>query len=140
MNFSSFMKGFKPRGMTFSSNAFACNYFSFRCQGPPVDIPSHEAPRPILETSVYMTLEISGYCKLFDTNIMLSLHHFKSRSASFDSVTLHSKLPFDFFSVYVLHLYNALYYRGPSLFPGKVAVKVPIRLANTLIFKNSFSR
>ena len=55
-----------------------------------------------------MVLEIGGYCKLFDTVFMLSLHRFKSRSASFDSVTLYSKLPFDFFSARVLHLSESL--------------------------------
>ena len=76
--------------------------------GPSVDIPSHEAPLPTFEASVYMTLEIRGCCKFFDANIMLSLNHSKSRTASFDSVTLHSKFSFDFFSTYVLHLSNAL--------------------------------
>ena len=83
------MKDFKPRSMVFSSSAFISHCFSSTSQGPPADIPSHEAPQQTFEASVYMTLEIGGYCKLFDANIMLSLHHFKSRSAPFDSVTLH---------------------------------------------------
>ena len=102
------MKDSKLRSMAFSSSAFICHCFSSRRQALLVDIPLHEAPQPTFEVSVYMTLEIVGYCKLFDTVIMLSLHHFKSRSASFDSVTLHSKFSFDFFSVYVLHLSNGL--------------------------------
>ena len=71
---------------------------------------------------------------------MLYLHHFKSRSASFDNVTLHSELSIDFFSAYVLHLFSPLSYWGSNFFPGKVAVKVPIRVANSLIFKHPFSR
>ena len=55
-----------------------------------------------------MTLVIGGCYEPSDTNIMLSLHHFTSRSASFDSVTQHSKFTFDFFSAYVLHLSNGL--------------------------------
>ena len=57
---------------------------------------------------MYMTLVIGGCYEPSDTNIMLSLHHFISRSASFDSVTQHSKFTFDFFSAYVLHLSNGL--------------------------------
>ena len=96
---------------------FICLCFFSRSQASPVDIypythishpPSPPFLQPPFEASVYMTLEIGGYCKLFDTNIFLSLHHLKSKSASFDSVTLHSKLPFDFFSAYVLHLSSAL--------------------------------
>ena len=79
-----------------------------------------------------MTLEIGGYCKFFDINIMLSLQHFES----FGSVTLHSKFPLDLFIANVLHLSYAIYCRGPV----KVAVKVPVRLANSWIFKGSFLR
>ena len=102
------MKDFKPRSMASRSRAFIYHCFSSDNQGPHFAMPSHEAPQPTFEASVYMTLEICGFCKLFDANIILSLYHSKSRSASFDSVTLHSKLPFDFFSAYVLHLSNAL--------------------------------
>ena len=105
---SSFMKDFKSRNIVFSSSVFICHCLSSRSRGPPIDIPSHEALQPTFEALVYMTLEIGGYCKLFDAVIMLSFHHFKSRSPSFDSVTPHSKLPFDFFGEHVLYLSNAL--------------------------------
>ena len=106
--FSSFMKNFEPKNMAFSSSSFICHCFSSRSHTPLLTYPHiRSLIKPIFEASVYMTLEIGWWCKLFDTNIMLSLHHFKSRSASFDSVTQHSKLPFDFFSAYVLHLSNA---------------------------------
>ena len=110
-------------------------------RGPPNDIPSHETLQPTFEASVYMTLESVGYCKLFDAVIMLSFHHFKSRSPpSFDSVTLHSKLPFGFFDEHVLHLSNAPQQRGLNLFSGKLAAKVQIRLAGFLIPEDYFSR
>ena len=105
---SSFIQDLKPRNVVFSSSAFTCHCLSSRSQGPPIDIPSHETLQPTFEASVYMTLESVGYCKLFDAVIMLSFHRFKSRSPpSFDSVTLHSKLPFGFFDEHVLHLSNA---------------------------------
>ena len=106
--FSSFMKNFKPRSMAFRSSAFMCHCFSSRSQDPSVNIPWHEAAQPAFEASLYMSLEIGGYCMFFDINMMLSLQHFESRSASFDSVTLHSKFPLDLFSAYVLHLSYAL--------------------------------
>ena len=135
-----FLKDFEPRSIGFISSAFICHRFSSRSQCPPIDIPSYESPQPTFEGSVYMILEIGGYCKLFGTVIMLSLYYFKSRSTSIYSVTLHSKLLFDFFSARVLHLSDALQHRGPNLFSGIVAVTIPIRLASSLIFKNSFSR
>ena len=53
---SSFMKDFKPRSMAFSSSPFICHCFSSRSQAPPVYIPSHEAPQPKFESSVYNDL------------------------------------------------------------------------------------
>ena len=71
-------------------------------QGLPVDMSSNEAPQPTFEALVYMALEICGCCKLFDANIMLSFHHSKSRSVSFEIFPLT-------FSVHMFYLYPMLY-------------------------------
>ena len=104
--FSCFMKDFKPRSMAFSSSAFMCHCFSSRSQVPPLLTYPHMRP-PIFEASVYMTLEIGGYCKIFDTNVMLSLYRFKSESASFDFQSCLFT-----FSVHIFYIYPMLYSKG----------------------------